>query len=320
MRIDLFAHVLTPKYLAELDRRNIQHHPSKPASILSDYGERTAVMDEYAPGDTSVVTMMGPDLESLVEMPLANRLAQIGNNELAELTVTDPGHFIAAAASLPMGDMKLAVRECRRAVEELGLKGIQISSNCLGEYPDSERLYPLYEMMESYDLPIWIHPSFLPGPLSEPFDIALMLGWPMDTSMAMFHLAKSQVFERFPNLKFITHHGGAFIPAFYPRIKAQYFDNPPYLVCPVEPEEGKRCSYFKNFYADTAIYGSCTDTLELALKFFGVDKLVYATDFPSVTPEELPNTIQSVKELGLSSQDEEKVFSGNARKLLHLEG
>ena len=117
MQIDLFAHVLTPKYLAELDRRNIQHHPSKPTSILSDYGARTAVMDEYAPGDTSVVTMMGPDLESLVEVPLANRLAQIGNDELAELTVTDPGHFIAAAASLPMGDMKLGVRECRRAVE-----------------------------------------------------------------------------------------------------------------------------------------------------------------------------------------------------------
>ncbi len=319
MRIDLFAHVLTAKYLDELDRRNIRHHPSKPASILTDVTERTAVMDEYAPGDTSVLTMMGPDLESLVDVPLANRLAKIGNDELAELVRRDPAHFIAAAALLPMGDMDLAVRECRRAIEQLGLKGVQISSNIQGERLSSERLYPLYEAMEAYDLPIWIHPSFPPGPLREPFDIELMLGWPLDTSMAIFHIARSEVFERFPRLKFITHHGGAFIPAFYPRIKAQYFDDPPYLVESVGPEVSRRSAYMKNFYADTAIYGQCSDTLELSMKFFGVDRMVYATDFPSMTPEELPNTVRSVQALGLSPAEEDMVFSGTARKLLHLD-
>ena len=315
----MFAHVLTPNYLAELDRRNIQHHPTKPASILSDYAERTAVMDEFAPGDTSVVTMMGPDLESMVDPQLAAHLAAIGNDELAEMTVNDPAHFIAAAAILPMDDMALATRECRRAIEQLGLKGIQISSNIRGEYPDSPRLYPLYEMLQEYDLPIWIHPVFAHRPMSAPFDIELMLNWPLDTSMAMFHLAKSEVFERFPRLKFITHHAGAFTPAFYPRVKAQYFDNPPYMVDGVPPEVQRRAEYMKNFYADTAIYGDCTDTLELAAKFFGPDKLVYATDFPSMTPEELPNTIRSVEEMSLTPAEKDMIFSGTARRLLHLE-
>ena len=318
-RIDFFAHALTPRYLKELDDRGIAHHPTPPARILSDFSYRTAVMDEFAPGDTSVLTMMGPDLESMVDPALAVKLAQVGNDELAQVCRDHPDHFLAAAGTLPMADMNAATAECRRAIEELGLKGIQVSSNIQGEYLDSPRLYPLYEMMQDYDLPIWIHPVFAPGPLHAPFDIELMLGWPMDTSTTMLHLAKSKVFERFPNLKFITHHCGAFIPAFYPRIKAQYFDNPAYLAQPVSPEEGARHEYFKRFYADTAIYGSCADTLEMGCRFFGVDHLLYGTDFPSMTPEELPNTIASVEALPISGEDKEKVFFRNALSLLHLE-
>lgn len=141
----------------------------------------------------------------------------------------------------------------------------------------------------------------------------------MDTSMAMFHIVNSEVFERFPKLKFITHHCGGFIPAFYPRIKAQYFDNPPYLECPVSAEKGARAQYFKRFYADTAIYGQCTDTLELGFKFFGADNLLYATDFPAMTPEELSNTISAVERLNISRQAKDAIFRGNALRLLHLD-
>lgn len=319
MRIDFFAHALTPKYLSALDSRGIQHHPTTPASILSDFEERTAVMDRFAPGDTSVLTMMGPDLESMTDEKTAVELASLGNDELAEVCRRYPKHFIAAAALLPMADITAACAETRRAVEQLGMKGIQISSNIVGETLDSKRLYPLYEMMEAYDLPIWIHPAFPPGPLTAPFDIQLMLGWPMDTSMAMFYLARSEVFDRFPRLKFITHHCGAFMPAFYPRIKAQYFDNPAYLAEPVSPEVQRRHENLRRFYADTAIYGDCTDTLELGRKFFGVDHLVYATDFPSMTPEELPNTIRSVEQMDITPEEKEQIFRGNALRLLHME-
>lgn len=275
-------------------------------------------MDEFAPGDTSVVTMMGPDLESMVDGNLAVRLAKIGNEELADLCRDHRDHFIAAVGMLPMENMEAAQKECRRAIEELGLKGIQISSNILGEYLDSERFYPLYEMMEAYDLPIWIHPVFASGPLKAPFDVELMLGWPMDTSMTMFYLARSEIFDRFPKIKFVTHHCGAFIPAFYPRLKAQYFDNSAYLVNPVSPEEGARHINLKRFYTDTAVYGDCTDTLELGCRFFGADHVLYGTDFPSMTPEELPRTIASVENLPISQAEQEQIFYRNALDLLHL--
>jgi uncharacterized protein len=51
--------------------------------------------------------------------------------------------------------------------------------------------------------------------------------------------------------------------------------------------------------------------------FFGVDHLVFSTDAPLGPVRE---TIAVVNELGLSQADLAKVFSGNARKLLKLEG
>ncbi|MGI5971409.1 MAG: amidohydrolase family protein [Oscillospiraceae bacterium] len=318
MNIDIFAHVLTPKYLKELDDRGIQHHPTPPASILWDPSERIEAMDKYSPGNTSVITMLGPDLESMVEPELAVKLARLGNDEMAELVCKHPEHFAAAVAMLPLSNIDAALKEGRRAIEELGMKGIQISSNIDGELLDSPRLFPIYEMMADYDLPIWIHPAFAKGPLPVPFDMAVMLHWPLDTSLAMIYLARSGVFEMYPNIKFITHHCGAFIPAFHPRIKAQYFDDPPYVTNPIG-EKGKE--YYKNlfkFYGDTAIYGNSTKTLELGYSFFGPDKLLYGTDFPAMTPEELVYAVRSVEAMDIPSEDKEKIFSGNAKRLLKL--
>ena len=198
------------------------------------------------------------------------------------------------------------------------MKGIQISSNIVGEQLDSKRLFPLYEMMADYDLPIWIHPVFSHGPLPQPFDIATMLHWPLDTSLAMIFLARSGVFEQFPGIKFITHHCGAFVPAFHTRIKAQYFDDPPYTV--------NKCGemgqvWYQNlfkFYGDTSIYGHSAPTLELGYSFFGPDRMVYATDFPAMTPKEIPLTIESVEEMTISEDEKNLIFRRNAQRLLKI--
>ena len=72
--------------------------------------------------------------------------------------------------------------------------------------------------MCQYDLPIWIHPQRevdYPDYRSEKiskYAMHSMLGWVYETSSAMVRLVLSGVLEKYPNLKFITHHGGAMIP------------------------------------------------------------------------------------------------------------
>jgi len=80
--------------------------------------------------------------------------------------------------------------------------------------------------------------------------------------------------------------------------------------------ERPHLDYFREFYGDTAMFGGHSG-LRSGLDFFGVDHLVFATDAPLGPVQE---TIAVVNELGLSPADLAKVFSGNARELLKLQG
>ena len=50
-------------------------------------------------------------------------------------------------------DFRSGLIRCR----ELGLKGIKLHPDLLGENADSERLFALYEIMQEYDMILWLH-------------------------------------------------------------------------------------------------------------------------------------------------------------------
>ena len=78
--------------------------------------------------------------------------------------------------------------------------------------------------------------------------------------------------------------------------------------------------YFRMFYADTAVFGGRAATI-CGLNFFGVDKVLFASDSP-FDPEKGPmyirETIKIINELNISDADREKIYRGNAVKLLKL--
>jgi aminocarboxymuconate-semialdehyde decarboxylase len=78
--------------------------------------------------------------------------------------------------------------------------------------------------------------------------------------------------------------------------------------------------YFKDFYADTAVFGSRPAT-ECGLAFYGVDKVLFASDCP-FDPERGPgyirDTIAILESLNLSEQDMEKICFRNAQALLGI--
>jgi aminocarboxymuconate-semialdehyde decarboxylase len=78
--------------------------------------------------------------------------------------------------------------------------------------------------------------------------------------------------------------------------------------------------YFKMFFADTALFGA-RDAMECGLKFFGVDRVVFASDFP-FDPEKgtfnVRETIKDIEGLPISVAERRQIYEGNARKLLRL--
>ena len=74
---------------------------------------------------------------------------------------------------------------------------------------------------------------------------------------------------------------------------------------------------FGNLWMDTALTGSFVeeDQLGRIIEKHGADKILLASDCPWDTTDK---TIAKIKRLGLSPEDEAKIFAGNAKRLLHL--
>ncbi len=330
MKIDIFTHVITEKYKEAFwkysdkfeNERNFQEN--RPA--LTDQEMRIDIIDRYE-DVVQVLTATLPPLEEIVGPAEAVKLARISNDEMAEMLVKQPDKYIAGVANLPMNDMDAVLKETERAVKELGFKGIQLHTHIQGKPLSSQEFMPLYEMMAGFDLPIWIHPfRRVTHPDYATEDVSYnqtfsIFGWPYDTTIAMTRLVFAGVLEKFPNLKFITHHCGAMVPYFTDRIVVHYNNGLQRLGADHFPGLTKHpIEYFRMFYADTALNGN-PSALMCAYEFFGEDRLLFGTDMP-YDPENgsitIRQTIEAVECMDIPETSKQKIYEGNARRILHL--
>ena len=115
-------------------------------------------MDKY-PDIVQLLTIAGPNLESVLEPKDAAECARIANDEMAELVAKHPDRFCGACASLPMNDIDAALVETDRAIKELRFRGVEIFTDHNGRPVDAPEIFPLYEKMAAYNLPILLHPA-----------------------------------------------------------------------------------------------------------------------------------------------------------------
>jgi predicted TIM-barrel fold metal-dependent hydrolase len=137
----------------------------------------------------------------------------------------------------------------------------------------------------------------------------------------MTRLVFSGVLEKYPNLKFVTHHCGSMVPYLEQRIIGAY-DHAEMLRGAKYKNALRKppIDYFKMFYYDTAIYGS-TAGLMCAYAFCGAERLLFATDFPydsQLGERYTRQTIQSIERMDISELEKKKIFEDNARKLFRL--
>ena len=319
--IDIFTHILPPKYREALEKLATRGRIPLPRAegiqcsnpVLLDVDCRLTVMGEF-PDMTQVLTMVGPPLEAIAEAEDTVDLAKIANDEMAELVTRHPDKFIAVA-TLPMNNMDAALKEVDRAINDLQLRGVQIFTSINGKPLDSPVFLPLYQKMDQYDLPIWLHPvkemtePDYPGEQSSRYGLAAMIGWPHATSMAIMRLAGSGILEKYPNLKFITHHSGGTVPYLAERIRHSPFkyEN---LTRPI-------IDSLRLFYYDTAVQGNVPN-LMCAHALCGADHMLLGTDFPMVHADLVKATIRSVNEMPIPEWEKSKIFEENARKILKI--
>lgn len=334
MKIDIFPHILPFKYKEALVKRLLPaaYQPyqvmQEAFPTLTNLENRFRIMDKHE-DLVQVLTLTLPFVERIAEPKDAIELAKLGNDELAELVEKYPDRFVAAIGSLPMNDIDAALDELDRVVNGLHFRGIQICTTINGKPLDAPEFMPLYEKMEKYNLPILLHPARLDTPPdytsedTSKYEIFTIFGWPYETSAAMTRLVFGHVLQKYPNIRFITHHCGAMIPYFEQRISSFYnyremrgkgrWDYTRGLTkSPIE--------YFKMFYADTALNGS-TPGLMCGYAFFSADHILFGTDMPYDSQNGhliVRETIKSIEQMDISDSEKKKIFEDNARKLLRL--
>jgi predicted TIM-barrel fold metal-dependent hydrolase len=265
---------------------------------------------------------------------VAAEMARIANDGMADLVRKYPDRFVGFTASLPMNDADAAVREAARAVDQLGACGVQIFTNINGRPVYTAETEPLFAALAERDRPIWLHPargSDFPdykGERKSHYEIWWTLGWPYETATAMAHMVFGGLFERHPGIKIITHHLGGMIPYFEGRVgpgwdqlgtRTSDEDYSPILAR--MRQDGKRpIDYFRQFYADTAMFGALEGT-KCGLHFFGADHVLFASDMP-FDPEKgsayIRWTIEIIDRLDLSPFERHAIYEGNARRLCGL--
>ncbi|MFC1892387.1 amidohydrolase family protein [Thermodesulfobacteriota bacterium] len=313
--IDVFTHISPKKYDEALYKKasytfHKEHNAGFPA--LVDLDARFRIMDKFE-GLKQVLTIAQPPLETVVDTEDAVVLARLANDEMAELVERHPDRFVAAAACLPMNDVDAAIMEADRAIRDLKFKGVQIYTP-VGQKPlDRPEFMPLYELMSKNELPIWIHPTLEPSvpdyadETESKYDLFRSIGWPYESSKGMARLVFSGVFDKYPNLKFIIHHCGAMVPFFASRLCSMTRD---WLQKPSE-------EYFKMFYVDTATIGNKAG-LTCGHAFYGDDHMVFGTDMPVVGGINIERGIKVIESLDISRTAKQKIYAGNAKKLLNL--
>ncbi len=303
MIIDCHAHLVPQNWF----------HPKSPKSIFDLPGlfeeQDKAGVDITVFGNNWIRSPDGYDpLKVVLEF----------NDHAAELTAKYPKRLLGLACSVPFESGQI-LKETEKAIREYKLKGIMINSSVNGEYLDSPRALPFFELVSDLAVPVFVHPpKFTIGnDKMEMFRLPEMLGRPFDTTLSLTRFIFTGGLEKFPNLKLVCAHVGGALPMLPGRYGFGYELRKDDSFGPWEPDVMTRppASYIKQLYFDTVCYHP--PAVQCAVDTVGVEHVVFGSDSPPV-PITLMRAVDTVKQLKIPDDDKQKIFGGNAARLLGL--
>lgn len=206
---------------------------------------------------------------------------RVSNDALAEAARHDPKRLVGIASVDPVKlGRKAALAEAKRAVTELGFRGINLDAGFYGDAmrADDERLMPLYELCQDLEVPAFV--------MSGPTTPDLRLNDP---------LAVDRVARTFPKLPIVCCHG------FYPHVAEMVtvaFRNENVFVSP-----------------DMYTFAPGGGLYVEAANGFMTDQFLFGSSFPF---RPMRQGVEDFRGLGLSEEALEAALWRNADRLLGL--
>ena len=285
---DVHGHYLPRDILPHLDRGRVRttlgDFNGEPDNVLLNGMAVGSTIDHLANVEFIIEEMDRAGIESRVLSPppftfrywldradgidLCRRL----NDALASVISQHPDRF-TGLCTVPLQDTDAAARELERSVG-LGLKGVEVGTIVGDGNLSDERLHEFWEAVSHHDLPVLVHPDFVPNPRLANHYLINLIGMPVETATAMGNMLFSGMLERFPGLRICFSHGGGVAPYLLGRWEKGWKVRPE---CRTDIEQGPSESA-KLTYHDTITHSPLA--LSFLIHLFGAKRIVLGTDHP----------------------------------------
>jgi aminocarboxymuconate-semialdehyde decarboxylase len=271
-----------------------------------DAGRQIARMDALGVEHT-VISLATPLINYAVDGATATKASRLCNDGLAEVVAGHPERF-SAWAFLAIQDPVAAAAELRRCVKEHGVVGGHIASNVQGKYLDAEEFRPIFDAAVELDVPLFVHPADPPGKdRTRNYELTVVAGYLFDTTINVFQLICSGFLDRYPTLKLVCAHSGAYSLMLRARMQREIDTNP------VLSKTVKRrvADYLRQLYFDTVCFEP--GYLHYAASVVPIEHFMMGSDGPFALGE--PDPVGFVRESIADPDRLEKVLGGNFARL-----
>lgn len=236
------------------------------------------------------------------------------NDEVRQMTVDYPDRF-KGFAQIPMQDVRAAIAELDRAVNQLGLVGAMINDTVNGRTFDEPDLLPLWKAAEQLNALILFHQEGNDTTVAprdnHGYGLDNAIGNLADRVVTFASLVFGGVMDKHPNLKVCLAHGGGDTCFGAGRLDRGWQVRSEARVNIQQPPS----RYVGKFYYD------CLTHSEAALRFIidtaGVDRVFLGSDWPYdmgiESPVEWVNSLAS-----LTQEEKDAILWKNLEKLLGI--
>ena len=305
--IDVHSHLITSEFLKDLEEHNLLMDEGFPLPKY-DVEAHLKWMDEAGIA-TSVLTLAAPQ-------PASRESIRQANEKAAQIKKEHPGRFLFCAA-LPLPDVDAAMEEAKYALDVLKADGIKLATNARGQYLGVQELDTLFSLLNERYAVVILHPH-----RPEPVNKQVMQQTPLamqeylsETTRAVSNMISRNVLARYPNVKVVVPHCGAYLPLSVPRMKSLTpVMQANKLVGDIDWEKN-----FSSLYYDLAGAHS-PEVIRMLLTITTPDHLLYGSDYPYVASQALIQSLQRMQQYLTTEPDiapyKEMIMHKNAEWLL----
>lgn len=312
--IDFHAHIVVPEvlnfaYEHSVYAQGVGGHgagiPEEFLTPMTDMARRLRDMDAMGVDMQVISPSILQQCTYFAEPQESLQMERLGNDRVAEAVASQPDRLIGLG-SVPLQDADLAVQELTRCMQELGLRGIIVSSNVNGTELGDARLRPFWAAAETLGAAIFIHPSGSTDPRLRKHRMVITVGQPLEEALAQVSLVYEGIMDAYPKLKIVIAHGGGFLPFYTGRV-----DNDYRLGRGAQQLKGDFSSYLPRFFYDTVLFNP--DMLDYLASKVAPQHLVLGSDYPFAEKHPIEFVRRAKR---ISKRDQDAILGVNAARMM----